>query len=100
MRGRRYAQENARRMKGLGSLEEADMLYYNIGMSDHGHHHHHHGHHHHGHHHHGHHHHHAGHAHPPAAVRPSILRLSALQRLGIAGGLIALLWLAAFWAMR
>jgi hypothetical protein len=28
------------------------------------------------------------------------LRLSALQRLAVSAGLIALLWLAAFWAMR
>ena len=54
------------------------------------------------HHHHGnpHHHRHEGHAHPPASVAPSILRLSALQRLCFAAGLIALLWAAAFWAMR
>jgi hypothetical protein len=54
------------------------------------------------HHHHGHddhHHHHAGHAHPPAVLQVSILRLSAPQRLGVAGVVIALLWLAAFWAM-
>ena len=38
--------------------------------------------------------------HPPAAVHPSILRLSVLQRLGFAAGLIALIWAAAFWAMR
>jgi len=49
----------------------------------------------------GHHHHHdPGHAHPPAGVAPSILRLSALERLGVAAGLIALLWAAVFWAMR
>lgn len=47
-----------------------------------------------------HHHHHAGHVHPPAQVHPSILRLSALQRLGFAAGLIALIWLAVAWAMR
>jgi len=76
-------------MKGLEALEERDMLYYNICMSDHRHNHH-------GHHH----HHHPGHAHPPAGVAPSILRLSVLQRLGFAAGLIALLWAAAFWAMR
>jgi hypothetical protein len=51
--------------------------------------------------HHGHHHHrHPGHVHPPAGVTPSILRLSALQRLAVSAGLIVLLWLAAFWAMR
>jgi hypothetical protein len=47
-----------------------------------------------------HHHHHPGHAHPPASVHPSILRLSALQRLAVSVGLIALLWMAAFWATR
>ena len=88
MRPSRYAQEYPRKMNGLGALEERDMLYYNIRMSDHrGHHGHHH-------------HHHPGHAHPPAGVAPSILRLSVLQRLGFAAGLIALLWAAAFWAMR
>lgn len=66
------------------------MLYYNISMSDHGHHHDHTHHH----------HHHPGRAHPPAAVHPSILRLSVVERVGIAAGLIALLWAAAFWAMR
>jgi hypothetical protein len=47
-----------------------------------------------------HHHHHPGHIHPPASVHPSILRLSALQRLGFAAGMIALVWLAAYWATR
>jgi hypothetical protein len=75
-------------MNGLGVLESTGMLYYNICMSDH---HHHQGHHH---------HHHEGHAHPPATVHASILRMSALQRLGFAAGLIALLWVAAFWAMQ
>ena len=88
MRPARCTQEYPRKMNGLGALEEGDMLYYNIGMSDH---HHQHGHHH---------HHHPEHAHPPARVAPSILRLSVLQRLGFAAGLIALLWAAAFWAMR
>jgi hypothetical protein len=46
-----------------------------------------------------HHHRHPGRAHPPASVHPSILRLSALERLGVAAGLIVLLWAAAFWAM-
>ena len=51
--------------------------------------------------HHGHHHHHdPAHAHPPARVAPSILRLSALERLGVAATLIALLWAATFWALR
>ena len=50
--------------------------------------------------HHGHHHHDPGHAHPPAGVAPSILRLSALERLGVAAGLIALLWAAVFWWLR
>jgi hypothetical protein len=56
-------------------------------MNDHGHHH-------------PHRHNHSGHVHPPASVHPSILRLSALQRLGFAVVLIALIWAAAFWAMR
>ena len=47
-----------------------------------------------------HHHHHPGHVHPPASVHSSILRLSALQRLGFAAVLIALLWIAAYWATR
>jgi hypothetical protein len=80
-----YAQEYPRNMNGLGVLADSDMLYYNIGMSDH-----------HGHHH----HHHPGHVHPPASVHPSILRLSALQRLGFAAALIALVWAATFWAMQ
>jgi hypothetical protein len=47
-----------------------------------------------------HHHHHPGHVHPPASVQPSLLRLSVRHRLRLAAGLIALLWLAVFWAMR
>ncbi len=31
---------------------------------------------------------------------PSLLRLSVWQRLGIAGGLIALIWLSVYWAMQ
>lgn len=58
------------------------MLYYNINMTDH------------------HSHHHVGHVHPPALVHPSILRLSLAERLGAAGGVIALVWAVAFWAMR
>jgi hypothetical protein len=85
MQPARYAQEYPRKMNGLGALEDRDMLYYNINMSDH---------------HHSTHHHHPGHVHPPASVHPSILRLSVLQRLGFAAGLIALVWAAAFWAMR
>ena len=46
------------------------------------------------------HHHHPGHIHPPASLHPSILRLSALQRLGFAAVLIAVLWSAVLWAMR
>jgi hypothetical protein len=46
------------------------------------------------------HHHHPGHIHPPAKVHPSILRLSAAWRLAVAGAVIAVLWLAAFWVMR
>ena len=84
----RYAQEYPRNMKGLGALADANLLYYNINMN--------HDHNHHGHHH----HHHPAGVHPPASVHPSILRLSVLQRLGFAAGLIALVWAAAFWAMR
>jgi hypothetical protein len=47
-----------------------------------------------------HHHHHAGHVHPPAAVHASLLRLSVVERLAVAAGVIALIWAAAFWAMR
>ena len=65
----------------------ADTLYYNRHpMSDHYHHRHH--------------HHQEGHAHPPAKAHPSILRMSALERLGFAAVLIALIWASAFWAMR
>jgi hypothetical protein len=46
-----------------------------------------------------HHHHHLGSVHPPAAVLPSLLRSSLAQRLGLAAGLAALLWLFAAWAM-
>jgi hypothetical protein len=46
-----------------------------------------------------HHHHPAGHAHPPASVSPSILRLSAAERLATALLLIALIWVAVYWAM-
>jgi hypothetical protein len=46
------------------------------------------------------HHHHAAGRHPPPAIAPSLLRLSAVQRLAIAGALIALIWAAAFWAVR
>jgi hypothetical protein len=52
------------------------------------------------HHHDDHHHHHPGHAHPPASVHASILRLSILERLAVAAGVSAVLWAAAFWAMR
>ena len=45
-----------------------------------------------------HHHHHPGHIHPPAAIHPSILRMSAVERVGIAGVVIVLLWLLVFWA--
>jgi len=33
-------------------------------------------------------------------VHASLLRLSALERLAVAAGLIALIWAATFWAMR
>lgn len=46
-----------------------------------------------------HHHHHPGHAHPSPHVAPSLLRLSAIQRLVVAAGLIAVLWSAVTWAM-
>jgi hypothetical protein len=32
-------------------------------------------------------------------VSASILRMSVLQRLGVAGGVIVLIWAAVFWAM-
>ena len=47
-----------------------------------------------------HHHHPEGQAHPPAPVAASILRLSAVERLAIAFGLIAVIWAAVFWAMH
>ena len=47
-----------------------------------------------------HHHRHPGHTHPPAPVTASLLRLSASQRLAVAGVMIALIWLAVYWAMR
>jgi hypothetical protein len=46
-----------------------------------------------------HHHHHHGSVHPPAVVLPSLLRASLAQRLAIAAGVTALLWLCALWAM-
>jgi hypothetical protein len=46
------------------------------------------------------HHHHGGAPHPSPAVSPSLIRLSAVQRLAISGGLIALIWAAFFWATR
>jgi hypothetical protein len=46
-----------------------------------------------------HHHHHGGATHPAAAIAPSILRLSAAQRLAVAVGLMALIWIAVFWAV-
>jgi hypothetical protein len=64
------------------------MLYYNIAMNDRGHPHD------------DHRHHHPGHVHPPAAVHASILRLSAVERLAVVAGLIALIWVAVFWATR
>ena len=45
------------------------------------------------------HHHHSGHVHPPAAVAPSFLRMSVAERLVIVAVVLALLWVAAFWAM-
>jgi hypothetical protein len=46
------------------------------------------------------HHHHGGAPHPSPVLSPSLLRLSAMQRLGLAGALIALIWAAALWAMH
>ena len=46
-----------------------------------------------------HHHHHHGSAHPPAIVPPSLLRSSLTQRLALAAGIAALLWLCALWAI-
>jgi hypothetical protein len=46
------------------------------------------------------HHHHGPGAHPSPTLAPSLLRLSALQRLAVAGFLIALIWAAAFWAIN
>jgi hypothetical protein len=74
----------AKSSNSLGKLAKAGLLYYNISMSDHL----------------SHHHHHAGHAHPPATVHPSILRMSVLERLAASVAVIALIWLAAYWAMR
>jgi hypothetical protein len=45
------------------------------------------------------HHHPPGEGHPRASVSPSILRMSVLERLAIAGALIAVLWGAVAWAM-
>jgi len=47
-----------------------------------------------------HHHHHGSPVHPTPAISPSLLRLSAPERVAIAGVLIALLWVAAAWAMH
>jgi hypothetical protein len=44
-------------------------------------------------------HHHPGPLHPPASVHPSFLRMAVLQRLAAASVVIAVLWLAAYWAM-
>jgi hypothetical protein len=41
-----------------------------------------------------------GEGHPPAAIAPSILRMSALQRLAVATGLIAVIWGVVIWAMN
>jgi hypothetical protein len=46
-----------------------------------------------------HHHHDPDHAHPSAEVAPSLLRLSAAERLAGAAVMIALLWIAVFWAI-
>ncbi len=40
------------------------------------------------------------HHHPhPVVVSASILRMSALQRLAVAGAVVAVIWSAVFWAM-
>ena len=46
-----------------------------------------------------HHHHDPDHAHPSAEVAPSLSRLSAAERLAGAAVMIALLWIAVFWAI-
>jgi hypothetical protein len=46
-----------------------------------------------------HHHHPAGHLHPPAPIPLSLLRSSVAQRLAIAAGLSAVIWLAVYWAI-
>ena len=45
-------------------------------------------------------HHHGEAPHPSPVLSPSLLRLSAAQRLAFAGALIALIWVAALWAMH
>jgi hypothetical protein len=47
-----------------------------------------------------HHHHHGGEPHPSPAIAPSLLRFSVLQRLALAGVLIALIWAAFWWALH
>jgi hypothetical protein len=88
MEPHRRAQQFTWKVKDLSDLECDGMLYYNMAMNDHIHHHD------------DHHHHHSGHAHPPASVHASILRLSISERLVLVSGVIAVLWAAAFWAMR
>jgi len=43
---------------------------------------------------------HGGERHPSPPLGLSLLRLSAMQRLAVAGVLIALIWAAALWAVR
>jgi hypothetical protein len=45
-----------------------------------------------------HHHHHNGAPHPPPGIAPSLLRFSVIQRIAVAGALVALIWAAVFWA--
>jgi len=45
------------------------------------------------------HHHHAAGRHPPGPILPSLLRSSLAQRLALAAGMAALLWLCTWWAM-
>jgi hypothetical protein len=47
-----------------------------------------------------HHHHQVDAPHPSMAIGASLLRLSAVQRLALAGIVIALLWAAFWWAIR
>jgi hypothetical protein len=43
---------------------------------------------------------HLHHHRPPVVVPASLLRMSVLQRLAVAGGVIAVMWAAVVWAMN